>query len=168
MENKPEMYRKILIPTDGSKTSEKAVGHALNIAENFDSEVHILYVIDLKAMDLALGTEQVERIKQGRFSEMPDIKRRVKEATGRIAERAKERGLDAVEKIEVDTPYRKIVEYSKENDIDLIVMGSHGRSGFRRMILGSVSERVLRLSEIPVLIVTGVLEDTEESVENTN
>ena len=61
------MYESILIPTDGSEAAELAVEEALDVAEKFDAEVHTLYVVDTDAAEVSLGTEQVERIRSGRF-----------------------------------------------------------------------------------------------------
>jgi len=64
------MYEHILVPTDGSDVAEAAVDHALDLAEKYDAEVHALYVVDIDSVNYSLGTEQVDRLKQGRFDEM--------------------------------------------------------------------------------------------------
>jgi len=63
------MYEHILVPTDGSDVAEAAVDHALDL-EKYDAEVHALYVVDIDSVNYSLGTEQVDRLKQGRFDEM--------------------------------------------------------------------------------------------------
>jgi nucleotide-binding universal stress UspA family protein len=147
------MYDTILVPTDGSDVAEIAVDHALDLAEKYDATLHTIYVVDTDAMDLSLGTEQVERVKSGRFGEMEDLAEKANEATGRVASKAEEQGVSVVENIVGGRPHREITDYATENDVDLIVMGSHGRGGVRRMLLGSVAERVLRTARIPVLVV---------------
>ncbi|MFT4883944.1 MAG: nucleotide-binding universal stress UspA family protein [Natronomonas sp.] len=147
------MYEKILVPTDGSDTSENAVEHALDIAEQYGAEVHALYVVDTDSMSLALGAEQLDRIEQGNFGEMEEVKDKADAATGYIAEQAAARGLETVEHISSGKPHEKIASYAENNDIDLVVMGSHGRSGVKRAILGSVTERTLRSTHAPVLVV---------------
>jgi len=147
------MYDKILVPTDGSETAENAVEHALDIAERYGAEVHALYVVDTNSMSLALGAEQLDRIEQGQFGEMEKVKAKADEATGFVAGRARERGLDAVEHISSGQPYEKVASYADRNDVDLVVIGSHGRSGVKRALLGSVTERVLRETTVPVLVV---------------
>jgi len=153
------MYERILVPTDGSDVAESAVDHALDLAEKYDAEVHALYVVDIDSVHLSLGTEQVDRLKQGRFGEMEELKEQADEATGAVAERGAERGLDVVEHVSGGRPHKLIASYAEDNEIDLIVMGSHGRAGVRRALLGSVTERTLRSTHIPVLVVDYIEED---------
>jgi len=147
------MYDRILIPTDGSDVVEGAVDHALHLAELHDAELHALYVVDTDAIDLSLGTEQVERLRAGKFGEMDELKARADRATGYIADRARERGIDVEEHVAAGRPHAAIADYADDHDVDLIVMGSHGRAGVKRALLGSVTERVLRSSSRPVMVV---------------
>ncbi len=147
------MYEKILIPTDGSEVAENAVEHGVELAERYDAEVHALYVVDTDAMDLTLGTEQVDRLKAGRFGDMDEIREKAEEATGRVAERAEDSGVEVVEEVTAGRPHKAITRYADENGVDIIVMGSHGRGGVKRVLLGSVAERVLRTTRLPVLVV---------------
>lgn len=147
------MYDKILVPTDGSDVAENAVEHALDIAEQYGADVHALYVVDTDSMSLTLGGEQLDRIEQGNFDEMEEVKDKANAATGYVAEGARERGLDVVEHISAGRPHEMIADYAEDNAIDLVVMGSHGRSGVRRALLGSVTERLLRATHAPVLVV---------------
>jgi nucleotide-binding universal stress UspA family protein len=147
------MYDKILVPTDGSETAELAVEHAVEQAKLHGATVHALYVVDIDAVNLSLGTEQVDRLKAGNFGDMEEVKRKAEEATGAVAKRAEEAGVEVVEEVMPGKPHDAITKYAERNGIDLIVMGSHGRSGVRRVLLGSVAERVLRTTRIPVLVV---------------
>ena len=147
------MYDQILVPTDGSDTAEAAVEHALDLADQYGAKVHALYVVDTDSMSLSLGAEQLDRIEQGQFSEMEEVRERAERATGYVADRARERGLEVVEHISAGKPHSLIADYIEDNGIDLVVMGSHGRSGIRRALLGSVTERTLRSTHVPVLVV---------------
>ncbi|WP_254839135.1 universal stress protein [Natronomonas marina] len=147
------MYEKILVPTDGSDVAETAVEHALDLAEKYDAEVHALYVVDIDSMSLTLGGEQLDRIEAGRFDEMEEVREAADRATGYVADRARERGLEVVEHVSSGRPHEKVASYAENNDIDLVVMGSHGRSGVKRALLGSVTERTLRETHVPVLVV---------------
>ncbi|MBV0925240.1 universal stress protein [Halomicroarcula limicola] len=147
------MYDTILVPTDGSTVAEVAVSHAVDIAEKYDATVHALYVVDPDWVNYSLGSEQIDRLKQGHFDEMEDVEEDANEATGIVADAAADRGVETVEEIRVGTPHDIISNYADGNDVDLIVMGSHGRSGVRRALLGSVTERVLRSSHLPILVV---------------
>ena len=147
------MYDRILVPTDGSDVAESAVHHALDLAEKYDAAVHALYVVDIDSVNLSLGTEQVDRLKQGRFNEMEEVKEKADEATGTVADRGAERDIEVVEHIAGGRPHTVIADYADDHEVDLIVMGSHGRAGVRRALLGSVTERTLRSTHVPVLVV---------------
>jgi len=147
------MYERILIPTDGSDVAEAAVEQAIDLAEKYGAEIHALYVADTDAVAYGLGTEQVDRIRQGNFSQMTELREEAEEATAHVADLAAEHGLDVVEHHAGGQPHRMIGEYADDHDIDLIVMGSHGRAGVRRALLGSVTERTLRSTHVPTLVV---------------
>ncbi|QSW98120.1 universal stress protein [Haloterrigena alkaliphila] len=147
------MYERILVPTDGSKVAKAAVDHAIDLAERYDADVHAIFVADTDAIAYGLGTEQVDRIRQGQFQGMTDLREDAEAATGYVTEAAEAAGLTAYERHAGGQPHRMIADYAEENDIDLIVIGSHGRSGVRRALLGSVTERVLRSTTVPVLVV---------------
>ncbi len=147
------MYDAILVPTDGSEVAETAVEHALDLADRYGAELHTLYIVDTGSMDMSFGTEQVERLRAGQFGEMEGLESQARHATGRVARRAEERGLSITEHIRAGQPHVEIIDYADENDIDLVVMGSHGRGGVQRFLLGSVAERVLRTTHQPVLVV---------------
>ncbi|MDS0282254.1 universal stress protein [Haloarcula onubensis] len=147
------MYHEILVPTDGSAVAGVAVDHAVDIAEKYDATVHALYVVDPDWLTYSLGTEQLDRIRQGDFGDLTDLEADAEDATGAVADAARERGLHAIEEVRAGTPHRIITRYADSEDIDLVVMGSHGRSGVKRALLGSVTERVLRSSHLPILVV---------------
>lgn len=147
------MYDAILIPTDGSNAAEKAMPHAIDLARTYDATLHVLYVVDTEAINLSLGTEQVDRIIEGRFGEMIELKNQATQAIQRVADAAGARDVQVVKSVTAGLPYKQILTYAEDHDIELIVMSSHGRTGVRRMLLGSVTEKVIRLAEIPVLVI---------------
>jgi nucleotide-binding universal stress UspA family protein len=147
------MYERILVPTDGSDVAQSAVDHAIDLATKYDAELHALYVADTDAIAYSLGAEQVDRIRQGNFAGMTELRRKAETATGYVAELAGEQGVDVVEHHAGGQPHDMIADYAEDNDIDLVVMGSHGRAGVRRALLGSVTERTLRSTHVPVLVV---------------
>ena len=157
------MYDRILIPTDGSTVAEAAVGHALDIADKYDAEVHALYVANTDAIAYSLGVDQIDQIKDGNFEGMDDLHSEADRATGSVAEQGQARGLDVKEYHAGGKPHRVIADYAADNGIDLIVMGSHGRAGVRRALLGSVTERTLRSTDVPVLVVDHEGVDGDES-----
>lgn len=148
-----EMYERILVPTDGSDVAEAAVDQAIDIADKYGAEIHALYVADTDAIAYSLGAEQVDRIRQGKFGEMTELREKAEAATGYVTSRGRERDIDVVEHHAAGPPHDMIADYAADHDIDLIVMGSHGRAGVRRALLGSVTERTLRSTHRPVLVV---------------
>lgn len=138
------MYENILIPTDGSKQSESAVSHGIDLAEAFDAKVHALYVVETKAtyiLTVGLSDEDMEEYREYGEGVVSDV-----------AERAADRGLDAKGVIKTGRISEEIVEYAEANDIDHIVMGKQGRGAVGKYV-GGTAEKVLRMSEIPVTVV---------------
>jgi nucleotide-binding universal stress UspA family protein len=152
------IYDRILLPTDGSAGIARAIEHAGELARVHDATVHALYVIDATS-----------------FTGLPmetsfDGIRAVLESEGETALEQVERLLDDVpvetEAVE-GTPSTEIVRHTRERDVDLVVMGTHGRGGLDRLLLGSVAERVVRKSRVPVITVRVSEADVEEPPEAT-
>jgi len=140
------MFDDILLPTDGSRGAESAIARAFDLARTGDATIHVLHVVEAGTEPPGLGSAEREELR--RRSEQ-----RGREAAVRIQERATERGLEAVQIVREGIPYRAILESIRENDIDLVVMGTHGRTGAERTRLGSTTERVVTFAEVPVLTV---------------
>jgi len=138
------MYSQILVPTDGSPASDAAIEHALDLAAQYDARVHALYVVDGSTYSsLEAGAELV----------VEALEEEGTEATDRVADAATEAGVDCETTVTTGTAYQSIRDYVDSNDIDMIVMGTHGRKGLDRYLLGSVTERVVRTADVPVLTV---------------
>ncbi|MFW5959400.1 MAG: universal stress protein [Natronomonas sp.] len=140
------MYDEILGPTDGSPGAENATVRAVDLARTDDATIHVLHVIgsDLPSVD-SDSTESKELRRQS--------KKRGRQATVQIEGQATDLGLDAVRAVHEGSPYRTILEYIDENDITLVVMGTHGRTGSERARLGSTTERVITFADVPVMAV---------------
>lgn len=146
------MYDEILVPTDGSPAADAAIEHAVDLADKYDARVHALYVVDGAAYStLEAGSEIV----------IEALEAEGEEATERVEEAADDAGVEATTTVTTGTAYRTIQDYVDDNDIDLIVMGTHGRQGLDRYLLGSVTERVVRTSEVPVMTVRQESEEEE-------
>lgn len=144
------MYDRILLPTDGSEGVDRAVEHAIDAAERYDAELHVLFVVDADAVNAYSGDEFVHEF-EGIEQTLEDIGL---EAVSDVAERAESAGVDAVETAVVHgVPDDEILRYVDDAEIDLVVMGSKQRSGDYRNLLGSVTERVSRMASVPVSIV---------------
>ena len=139
------MYDAILVPTDGSEGVERTLDHALEMASNHDATVHALYVID-RRFELAADEDRDDLI--ARLTE------RGEDAVAAVAERAEAAGVDAVTGVREGIPYKTILGYADEADVDVIAMGTHGRTGRDRLAhLGSVTERVVENATVPVFVV---------------
>ena len=140
------MYDRILVPTDGSEGVERAVDHATGLAVAHGASLHAVYVVNTASY----GTLPMETSWEG----VADMLRDEGEAAvERVKAIADERGVPAEVALVDGTPSREIVRYAESNDCDLVVMGTHGRGGIDRLLLGSVAERVVRSSGVPVLTV---------------
>lgn len=138
------MYDNILFPTDGSAGADAALDHAIDHGKRYDATLHVLYVVENEppvadaepATVLESLEEEGEQIMQAARS------------------RAKGAGVESIRGAVVNgTPHEQILEYTDAKDIDLIVMGTHGRGGVERYLLGSVAENVVRTADCPVLTV---------------
>lgn len=137
----------VLIPTDGSDCAERAVEHGLAVAERFDATVHAVSVVDVQSMAAAYGGGAAIA------SVVDELRETHERAADAVVERADERGVDAVKAVSEGPPARTIDEYVEDGGIDFVTVGTHGRSGLERYLLGSVAESVIRTSVAPVMAV---------------
>lgn len=133
------MFDNILVPTDGSECAQAAVGYADDLATRNDARAHVLCVADSRTLENAPHYDQVKEERM--------------ELTERTCNEFSESGVSTERAVRTDIPHEAILRYATEQDIDLIVMGTHGRTGVERYLLGSVTEKVVRLSDVPVLTV---------------
>lgn len=140
------MYKKILVPLDGSELAMKALGPAENLAKIFDSEIFLFQVVPFMPI---YGTPELVTpliVDEGQ-------KQAAEKYLSKVSEDLKQKGLK-VQAI-VKTGHQvaiEIIDFAKENNIDLIVMCTHGRSGITRWVLGSVTLKVLTRAETPILL----------------
>ncbi len=136
-------FRKLLVGYDGSSQSEKAVDMAFSLAECLDATVLILAVARPPEPSISVELEAV----------LDDAKEHFEEAFRKILEKARSRGLEVKTDMAVGHPAEQIIHRAEVDGIDLIILGRRGRSMIARMMLGSVSERVLRYAHCPVMVV---------------
>ena len=143
------MYDRILLPTDMSAGVDRAIDHAIDAAQRYDAELHVLYVVDADAYSSYPGDEYVH--------EFEGLEQALEQAGGDavedIAEAAADAGVVAETTIQHGVPHEEILDYTDEKAIDLTVVGSKNRSEEYRRLLGSVAERVVHMSEKPVTVV---------------
>ncbi len=145
------MFKKILVPTDGSDVGTKAASVAAEMAKAGGGQVVGVYVIDPFPY---IGIGDASAV--GLQSYLSDAKRMAGEALEQVASACREHGVPfAGDTIERNLVWEGILETAKAEDCDLVVMGSHGRQGVKALILGSVAQKVLTHAQMPVLIVKG-------------
>lgn len=162
------MYTRILYPTDGSQGATAALAHCRTLAKTYDAAVHVLYVAEQLG---PFGLESDVEVEAARGSvadphgagagmvasrtKRDEIRAHLEEQGATlVAEVAGQ--FDAVEThtaVQTGRPHQAILDYAANHAIDLIVMGTHGRTGLDRYLIGSVAEKVVRMSEVPVLTV---------------
>lgn len=139
--------KRILVPTDFSEHAENALKAAAQIAKKNSAEIIILHMLELPSQmnDAVLGGASI-----------PETMLFIKKANETLDEIAAKPYLDGIsitEIVKMDKPIQGITQVSKEYDVDLIVMGSHGSSGIDELLIGSNTEKVVRNSETPVLVI---------------
>lgn len=145
------MFETILIPTDGSEPARNAAEKGIELAAEHGGTVHAMYAVE----PIPLGgiTTGPEPASAEFGSVIEEQKAEGGEALEVVSELGKEHGVEVLEAIEYGDPDEEILAYAETEDVDAIVMGTHGRSGADRLVIGSVAEKVVRKSPIPVLTV---------------
>lgn len=145
------MHRNILIATDGSRLSNKALDYALRLAADVQASVVILHTSE--SVPLLVETTGAVNL-SFRSVYKKTVAKEAQEILKKAEEKAQNRALFCITKYLPNTvPAMGIVETAKKHKCDLIVMGSHGRTGIKKLFLGSQAMAVLTHSKIPVLIV---------------
>jgi nucleotide-binding universal stress UspA family protein len=142
--------RKILFPTDFSDLSLHALTYARSFAKQFRAELHVLHVVDEAYQYwMAMGPNSLP------VGPPPEELLTVssKELDKFVETHLRGNGTSVVKVTQMGRPFMEIVRYARDKSIDLIVLGTHGRSGLRHALLGSVAERVVRKAPCPVLTI---------------
>lgn len=142
------MFKKVLVPLDGSELSESALTHVTDIISDCHAADVVLMrikepldpnVIGTLDAKVAVELDEAYRDEAARYLD-------------KVVETLKEKGIAAKTEVLSGNPAEEIIKYSQKNDIDLIIMSTRGRSGISRLVFGSVAEKVIRNSTVPVLI----------------
>lgn len=134
------MYENILVPTDGSDEFNNIIKDAVDISKKFNSTIHIVYVArpvygEFKADELIKG-----------------LKKEGEKIIEDITEITKSLEIDVETQIREGTIHKEILNYAEENNIDLIIMGTHRYQGIEKYLTTNITSRVVRLSDIPVIV----------------
>jgi nucleotide-binding universal stress UspA family protein len=143
------MYENILLATDGTVASENATTHAIRLANLHDAMLHALFVVDSDVYSAYSGDEYVDE-REGPEHGLEEVG---EEALAAVRERAADHGVEVIEELRHGRPHEVIVDYAGEEGVDLIVLGTRRHPEAYRSLLGSVTDRVVRLAEEPVTVV---------------
>ena len=158
------MFSRILVPTDFSPASDAAVHYARALAETFGATLHLLHVLDDPAASTAF-------VGDGYAVATPDIREamltQVRERLARALSVTDHARFHATSEALVGMPAEAIVDYAAAIGANLIVMGTHGRTGLAHLLMGSVAEHVVRTASCPVLTVRQVMAAEEATVAAT-
>jgi universal stress protein A len=139
-------FHHILAPTDFSEYSQQAIQYARELAQKFGATLMLLHVVELPPYPIEglppshLAGTLLEDLEQQATSDLAQVL-------------AKEAEVKVVRRVVMGIPYRKIVEIAEAEKVDLIIMATHGRTGFSHLFMGSVAERVVRTAPCPVLTI---------------
>ena len=153
------MLTKILVALDGSELAERALPVAQDLAGLSGASIHLIQVVSRQPEAEASRSVKSDgpissELEQGLARQL--VESRIMRGKGyleRVEAQVKIEGLQVESALLEGAPEEKIVEYSREHGIDLVVIGSHGYGGVKRLLLGSVTDRVIRSCEVPVLVV---------------
>lgn len=142
--------KKILVPTDFSEQADYALEAASQLARKYDSEIYLLHLLELpeQLIDLNPTSTGSNQVPEAIF-----FMRKAHEKFEKVKQKEILNGIPVYETVIFKETFNGILEVGKKNDCDLIVMGSHGASGLKEVFIGSNTEKVVRNSDIPVLVI---------------
>lgn len=149
------MYDRILLATDGTIASKNASSHAIDLAAAHDAELHALYVVDESIYTAYSGDEYIDS------AEGPEhgLTEHGRETLEIVSADAEDHSTEITTAIQHGDPIETITDYADEHDVNLIILGTKRRSAEYRALLGSVTDRVLRLTNRPALVVKTDIDD---------
>jgi len=136
-------YKKILVPVDGSKYSNRALAHACNLAKKYDSRISLIYVIDNSRVILFVSRKDY----------LNELKNFGKKVLGKATRMTEKREVKSKQVMKEGKPAQQILNFVKKEKHDLIVVGNKGLGSIDRFFMGSVSTKLVNNSQCPVLVV---------------
>ncbi len=140
------MYKRILVPLDGSELAEQALRHAADMARAFSAQLHLVRIVPVAALQVVRG---------GTMSDLESEVAEAREYLVGLEQRLTDDGIEVQHHVRQGDVAEEIMEQAREADCDVIVMSTHGRSGIARWVYGSIADRVLRygLQVVPAILV---------------
>jgi nucleotide-binding universal stress UspA family protein len=146
------MLERVLIPTDGSTGTAHVAMHGIDMAEQYGADIHVIHVIDTGGLLSEDSDTKAELTREG------------ERAVGRVEAMGRAHDLPVETTVREGEPAEEILEYADEIEADIIVAGTHGRTGVKRHLIGSVAERLVRHGTCPVTTIR--LPETDVTVES--
>lgn len=140
------MFKKILCPVDFSQFSQEVVDYAVDLAIKYGAELHIIHVIP----NMTYFTPYESFLTP---ENLVAIEKHIQDQVENDFEKVLKQNVPAKKVIRTGVPFVEIIDYAKSESIDLIVMGTHGRSGIEHILIGNVAEKVVRKSPCPVMTI---------------
>jgi len=149
--------KNILVPVDYSDSGDAAMAYAVSLAKEYDAEMHLVHVYEqpFAYVDAGFSGTPIP-------ADIPPADLTEEEAKLELVTPTED--IKLCRKFIIGSPADDLVNYAKENEIDLVVMGTHGRTGLSRLLMGSVAEGVVRRSPCPVLTIKQPTETLQESM----
>lgn len=138
--------RRVLVPIDFSDYSKGALKYSVNFVQYFKAEIHLVYVVEpvIYPPDFSMGQIAIPAMDL-------EMDKRAKEELDKLAKKEIPAGIKIKTHVKTGKPYIEIIETSKENEIDLIIIATHGHTGFEHILFGSTAEKIVRKAPCPVL-----------------
>ncbi|MDR7666754.1 universal stress protein [Methanosarcina sp. Z-7115] len=147
IDTESKLQRRILIATDGSETANEAAAFGMEMVGCCGAKIYAIYVIDTTPY------RSVSLDKIWSKETLDEFERAGHEATSYVEKIGKAAGVEVESRVLRGHPVEKIINFAEDNDIDMIIIGSLGKGGYERFVLGSVSEKVVSHAKVPVLVV---------------
>ena len=145
------MFQKILVCLDGSKLAEQILPYAAEQAVRFGSNLVLLQVVSLASIPAPTGIESVPVAVPN--DQLAEAEAAAKDYLEGLALPLREKGLTVQCVTLIGHPAESIISHAEENRFDLVALATHGRSGLKRLVFGSVADRVIRKSGLPILLI---------------
>ena len=140
------MFKKILCPVDFSDTSMDAANNAIKFASEIKAEITFIHVIDIQTL------QNIADLSGGGINDLDLLVEEEKPVLSKLKDEAEKKGIKVNTVLTHGEPVNIVLNEIKEGGFDLIVMGTHGKKGLTRLVLGSMAENIVRQSQIPVLL----------------
>jgi len=143
---KSDLYRNIVIATDGSENTRRAISYGIEIAKLSGATVHALHVVNTQSTiseSWTAGKEEIYKIMRGDGEKV----------VSKLKQIGEDSGVEVREVLLDGHPSDEIINFAENNNVDLIVMGTLGKTGLEKFLMGSVAEKVVRNSKVPVMVI---------------